>query len=756
MVHPQEGDSVLESSPEPNKHEELEALEDDERNNKETSLDQTAMQSGEKEEVMQDMSSDEDSFSSIEKLYERAVFDYMSVSLWCDYVNALQELDPIVQQRLPAGISKARDLFERALTAAGLHVAEGRKIWEAYRKYEQDILLTIDETDTQAKEKQVQRIRGLFRRQLSVPLADMSSTLADYKTWEGKQGSVQDPNVLSAYQKALEMYNARVHFEEHVTRLDSPDSERLHHYLSYLKFEDTYELPARVQVLYERAITDFPTSPDLWLDYTRYVDKTLKVVSVVSNVYLRATKNYPWVGELWVRYLLSMERSHASEKELAEIFEKSLRCAFLTLDEYLDLFLTRIDGLRRRMASTGEEDQLEYTKIREVFQHASDYLSPHMKNTEGLLRLHAYWARLEAKLGKDITAARGVWENFVKICGSMLETWKGYIAMEVELGHINEARSLYRRCYSNSFSGTGSEYICHSWLRFEREFGNLEDFDHALQKVTRCLEQPRLVRMPQESNTIEENENNLRKNAHNKRKFGSDISKEHSPAKRQRGVDRVADKAAAANKHQGRNSSHETKVEEVNPRNNKSDDNLPPKESKTYSDQCTAFISNLNLKANYEHIRNFFSDVGGVVAIRILNDKFTGQSRGLAYVDFVDHEHLSAALAKSKQKLLGKRLSVLRSDPKRGRMESSAPKSLKEHADAPDHSSQKGSMSKETGDTSKLDVKDEGTSSREPRKNTFAVPRNVKPLGFTANRSKTEEDDEKPKSNDEFRKMFIR
>ncbi|MED6206455.1 hypothetical protein PIB30_026784 [Stylosanthes scabra] len=737
MVHPHEGDSVLESSPEPNKHEELEALEDDEQNNKETSLDQTAMQSGEKEEVMQDMSSDEaqqnqqlqaieaeladnpyiydshsqyikllmkmgnieklraareamselfplspamwqewikdelspdngfqDSFSSIEKLYERAVFDYMYVSLWCDYINALQELDPIVQQRLPAGISKARDLFERALTAAGLHVAEGSKIWEAYRQYEQDILLTIDETDIQAKGKQVQRIRGLFRRQLSVPLADMSSTLTKYKTWEEEQGSVQDPNVLSAYQKALEMYNARVHFEEHVTRLDSPVPERLQHYLSYLKFEDTYNLPARVQVLYERAITDFPTSPNLWLDYTRYVDKHLK--------------------------------------------------------------------------------------------HASDYLSPHMKNTEGLLRLHAYWARLEAKLGKDITAARGVWENFVKICGSMLETWKGYIAMEVELGHINEARSIYRRCYSNSFFGTGSEDICHSWLRFEREFGNLKDFDHALQKVTRLLEQPRLVRMQQESSTIEENENNLRKNAYNKRKLGSDISKEHSPAKRQRGVDRVADKAPAGNKHQGRNSSHETKVEDVNPRNNKSHDNLPPKESKTYSDQCTAFISNINLKANYEHIRNFFSDVGGVVAIRILNDKFTGQSKGLAYVDFMDHEHLSAALTKNKQKLLGKRLSIVRSYPKRGRMESSAPKSLKEHADAPDQSSQQGSMSKETGDTSKLDVKDEGISSRKPRKNTFAVPRNVRPLGFTANRSKTEEDDEKPKSNDEFRKMFIR
>lgn len=39
----------------------------------------------------------------------------------------------------------------------------------------------------------------------------------------------------------------------------------------------------------------------------------------------------------------------------------------------------------------------------------------------------------------------------------MLEAWQGYIAMEIELGHINEARSIYRRCYSKRFPGTGSE-----------------------------------------------------------------------------------------------------------------------------------------------------------------------------------------------------------------------------------------------------------------------------------------------------------
>lgn len=40
---------------------------------------------------------------------------------------------------------------------------------------------------------------------------------------------------------------------------------------------------------------------------------------------------------------------------------------FIFLFQYLDLFLTRVDGLRRRMASSNEED-LEYKIIRETFQ----------------------------------------------------------------------------------------------------------------------------------------------------------------------------------------------------------------------------------------------------------------------------------------------------------------------------------------------------------------------------------------------------
>lgn len=47
------------------------------------------------------------------------------------------------------------------------------------------------------------------------------------------------------------------------------------------------------------------------------------------------------------------------------------------------------------------------------YQDAAEFLSPQL-GTKELLRLYAYWAKLERSLGKDLSAARGVWENAIK------------------------------------------------------------------------------------------------------------------------------------------------------------------------------------------------------------------------------------------------------------------------------------------------------------------------------------------------------
>ncbi|CAI0376799.1 unnamed protein product [Linum tenue] len=772
-----------------------------------------------------------ESVAAIEKLYERGVFDYLSVSLWCDYLSYIQESDPSVRECSPDGISKARNVFERALTASGLHIAEGNKIWEAYREFEEAIIYTIDDKDSKihqnltefpefamvvflfcscsavgtiygffmAKESQVQRVRILFHRQLSVPLVNLESTLLDYKAWEVEQGSTLNAessdldgvptHVVSAYRKAMEIYKARVGLEEQIFKKGISEEEKLQHFMNYLTFEKSFGDPARVQVLFERAVAEFPVSSDLWLDYVRYMDRTLKVGNVVRDVYTRASKNCPWVGELWVRYLLALERGRAPEEDISAVFERALQCTFSTLEEYLDLFLTRVDGLRRRILfGSGEDGVLGFSLIRKTFQamvllslqYASDYLSPQLKNTDSLLRLHAYWARLEVYLGKDLVAARGVWESLLKTCGSMLEAWQGYITMETELGHIGEARSIYKRCYGKRLAGTGSEKwsvdavpcsylpkpriiqdICHSWLRFEREFGTLEDFDLAVQKVTPRLEELQLYKMQQElqssAATIGQKENPVPKNVREKRKGGSNITDEQSPAKRKKMATQTQKKEQDNAQHQDPDQAHGDKTKELKNVSGKTDHEA----GRTVTDSSSG-----KAKASSEDLRKFFADVGGISSIRILHDKFTGKSRGLAYVDFLDDEHLAKAIAKNKQTLLGKRLSIARSNPKKGKKgDRGAPKGARD-TDGGKKDGESEPTRSRTSDDSRTSQVSRPEGSHKPAedvmlkgKNTFAVPRNmVKPLGWTDRQPKppAEDGDEQPKSNDEFRKMFIK
>jgi len=133
-----------------------------------------------------------------------------------------------------------RDLFERAITAGGLHVTEGSKLWAAYREYEMAILITISDGNDEEKVKQVQRIRTLFHRQLSVPLAEMESTLVEYKSWEAEQGNANDPgstfdgvpsNVTSAYKKANDMYNERKQYEDQLSNAGASEADKLQEFL---------------------------------------------------------------------------------------------------------------------------------------------------------------------------------------------------------------------------------------------------------------------------------------------------------------------------------------------------------------------------------------------------------------------------------------------------------------------------------------------------------------------------------------------
>ncbi|KAG1363663.1 putative squamous cell carcinoma antigen recognized by T-cells 3 [Cocos nucifera] len=265
-------------------------------------------------------------------------------------------------------------------------------------------------------------------------------------------------------------------------------------------------------------------------------------------------------------------------------------------------------------------DELDYALIRDTFQRAVEYLSPQLVSCDDLLHLHAYWAHLEANLGKDMLAARGVWENLLKKSGSFLEVWLSYIEMETSMGHINEARSIYKRCYSKRFPGTGSEDICHSWLRFEREYGTLDDLDLAVKKVTPRLQELMLFKTQQEPKKelmlSSKRESSVSTNTQQKRKISKMSSDKQPPAKKKKenapkpvtasDVDQI--KATGNANDTGAVDKGEVatlpKAAETTATNEEAVGNLKIMDSKPkfYNDQCTAFISNLSTEARFSLI----------------------------------------------------------------------------------------------------------------------------------------------------------
>lgn len=50
------------------------------------------------------------------------------------------------------------------------------------------------------------------------------------------------------------------------------------------QLEKAQKDPARVQLLYERAVAVFPVTSELWLQYTKYLETELKVPALVNRV----------------------------------------------------------------------------------------------------------------------------------------------------------------------------------------------------------------------------------------------------------------------------------------------------------------------------------------------------------------------------------------------------------------------------------------------------------------------------------------
>lgn len=80
------------------------------------------------------------------------------------------------------------------------------------------------------------------------------------------------------------------------------------------------------------------------------------------------------------------------------------------------------------------------------------------------------------------------------------------------------------------------------------------------------------------------------------------------------------------------------------------------------------YVSNLGFNVQDEDLKQFFAPYGEVTSAKVINDKFTGQSRGFGFVEMSDDTAAKKAISELDQKSVeGRSMKVIEARPKEDR-----------------------------------------------------------------------------------------
>ncbi|XP_077016231.1 spliceosome associated factor 3, U4/U6 recycling protein isoform X1 [Tamandua tetradactyla] len=624
-------------------------------------------------------------------LFEKAVQDYICPNIWLEYGQ--YSVGGIGQK---GGLEKVRSVFERALSSVGLHMTKGLAIWEAYREFESaiveaarpiaDFLSPFDREQT--FDSQLEKVHSLFRRQLAIPLYDMEATFAEYEEWS--EGPVPE-SVIQSYNKALQQLQKYKPYEDSLLKAEAP---RLAEYQAYIDFEMKIGDPARIQLIFERALVENCLVPDLWIRYSQYLDRQLKVEDLVLSVHSRAVRNCPWTVALWSRYLLALERYRVDHQMISATFEKALNAGFIQATDYVEIWQAYLDYLRRRV-DFKQDSSKELEELRSAFARALEYLKQEVEerfNESGdpSCMIMQNWARIEARLCNNMQKARELWDSIMtKGNAKFANMWLEYYNLERAHGDTQHCRKALHRAVQ--CTSDYPEHVCEVLLTMERTEGTLEDWDIAVQKTEtrlarvneqriKAAEKEAALAQQEEEKTEQRKRARAEKKAlKKKRKIrGADKRKADEDDEKEWGDDeeeppskhrRVENSVPAAGEAQDREAEtglvgESTPADVSSPLKPKDKAgplkrDVPKVPHDSSKDHVTVFVSNLPYSMGEPDgkLRPLFETCGEVVEIRpIFSNR--GDFRGYCYVEFKEEKSALQALELDRRNVEGRPMFV--------------------------------------------------------------------------------------------------
>ncbi|KAK4884708.1 hypothetical protein RN001_000979 [Aquatica leii] len=594
-------------------------------------------------------------------LFQRAVKDYLSVDIWLEYVQfSIGNCE----------MEETYKILEQGLSTAGLHTNQGSLLWDLLRELELS-QLSLHEVSTDKWNQQAAKVIEAFKRQLSVPLLQMENTYLEWTQWIEQlpdDYKLDRKPVEWGYQQALKLLRVYEPFEEQL--LTTEDDTTLYSvYKEYIKVTTN---PVTAICLYERAVAQLSLNTCLWCDYCLFM---LNLGDLTCDVSQKALRNCSWNEELWIIRMRTLEYQQCNEDAVMQCLEQGL--AAIVPSPGLNLWLSYIEYIRRCANST--------EKLHKIIKQAADNLGESGDPSFKLLRLQA---RLYARAG-NIVESRRIWLNILSHFShkELASVWLEFIALEKQYGDEVQLRKLYKQAITKCTDWP--QYIAEDWIMYERECGTLKDMLKCLELCKNVTEEPILTSTLEHKNnsTKRSHENDSTNHSKSKRQKTSeetkvikkkvnvsDINTEKSVflSNMREDIDEdrlsktfpTATKICIPTDRKGTSRcfayvefNNEDDVQKALERDREKLNGRPLYISKcmldqtqrkpvfkyaTHGEENKLFVRGLPKRFSQGDVENLFKP-HGCTAVRIVLHR-SGQSKGLAYVDFIDKNAAEAAI----------------------------------------------------------------------------------------------------------------
>uniref|UniRef100_A0A673CM92 RRM domain-containing protein n=1 Tax=Sphaeramia orbicularis TaxID=375764 RepID=A0A673CM92_9TELE len=479
--------------------------------------------------------------------------------------------------------------------------------------------------------------------------------------------------------KGQTLWEAYREFENAILSTLVAEPPKLAEYQAYIDYELKEGDPARIQIIFERALAENCLVPDMWAKYTTYLDRQLKIKDLVLSTHDRAVRNCPWTMGLWKSYLLALERHGSDHQTVSDIFEKALNAGFIQATDYVEIWQAYLDYLRRRVDFKSSK---ELEELRGAFSRSLDYMKQDVEERFGesgdpSCIIMQIWARIEALHCKNMQKARELWDSIMtKGNAKYANMWLEYYNLERSYGDALHCRKALHRAVQ--CTSDYPEHVCEVLLTFERVEGSLEDWDAAVQKtetrLNRVNEQRAKVAEKEASQVRQEEER-----AEQRRRAKAD---KKAQKKTQKGIltgekrraeqddyhdEWNEDSEQAPKRHRG--NGDPTIEEYMETETGLFGKSAPPATAAAHrqkddkpelrNDNSSVFISNLSytLEEPEAKLRTLFETCGPIKQIRpVFSNK--GSFKGYGYVQFESTVSVSEALKLDRREVAGRPMFV--------------------------------------------------------------------------------------------------